>query len=116
MPHINLTKMAENLPEFWKSKVIGQSGNCNIKILKMDGQQIPDETHDYNEALIVIRGEMFLRVAGFRRRNVSGPCRHPPRGCRRKPRHPYDYRSRWKLIKPIKIKPPKTTHGNIGAD
>tara|TARA_R110000751_G_scaffold118713_1_gene219221 strand:+ start:2735 stop:3046 length:312 start_codon:yes stop_codon:yes gene_type:complete len=64
MPHINLTKMAENLPEFWKSKVIGQSGNCNIKILKMDGQQIPDETHDYNEALIVIRGEMFLRVEG----------------------------------------------------
>ncbi|OKH88225.1 cupin domain-containing protein [Thalassospira sp. TSL5-1] len=64
MTHINLNNTAQNLPHFWKSSIIGQSGNCNIKILKMDEQQIPDETHDYNEALIVISGEMFLNVKG----------------------------------------------------
>ena len=64
MPLINLNKVAKSLPTFWKSEIIGQSGNSNIKILKMDGQQYPDETHDYNEALIVINGVMFLIVAG----------------------------------------------------
>lgn len=62
MPHMNLNEIAEKLPAFWKSTIIGQSGNCNIKILKMDGQQYPDETHDYNEALIVIKGKMLLVV------------------------------------------------------
>ena len=64
MPHINLNHVAEKLPSFWQSKILGQSGNCNIKILKMDAQQYPDETHDYNEALIVISGKMFLIVEG----------------------------------------------------
>lgn len=62
MTHISLNDTAENLPDFWKSAVIGQSGNCNIKILKMDGRPYPDETHDYNEALIVIKGQMRLVV------------------------------------------------------
>lgn len=62
MAHMNLNEIAEKLPEFWISKIIGQSGNCNIKILKMDGQHYPDETHDYHEALIVIKGKMLLVV------------------------------------------------------
>ena len=64
MSLLNLNNIADDLPFFWKSKIIGQSGNCNIKILKMDGQQYPDEVHEYNEALIVIKGKMFLLVHG----------------------------------------------------
>ncbi|MFJ4374529.1 cupin domain-containing protein [Pseudomonas japonica] len=62
MPHMDLNAIAEELPVSWKSNVIGQSGNCNIKILRMDGQAYPDETHDYNEALIVIKGTLLLVV------------------------------------------------------
>ena len=37
-----------------ESAILARSGDCNIKILKMDRQPYPDETHDYNEALIVV--------------------------------------------------------------
>lgn len=60
MPHVNLKDIAHNLPQFWSSKIIGQSGNCNIKVLKMDEAEYPEEIHDYNEALIVLEGEMLI--------------------------------------------------------
>lgn len=60
--HIKLDAAAHALPDFWKSQIIARSGNYNIKILKMDGQEYPAEQHDYDEALIVISGTMYLLV------------------------------------------------------
>ena len=62
MPLLNLADIARDLPDTWKSRVLAQAGACNIKVLKMDGQASPAETHDYNEALIVISGVLRLSV------------------------------------------------------
>lgn len=64
MPLINLADIANGLPAAWKSRVLAQAGACNLKVLKMDGQGSPAETHDYNEALIVISGVLRLSVQG----------------------------------------------------
>ncbi|MBV8623130.1 MAG: cupin domain-containing protein [Herbaspirillum sp.] len=80
MPLINLNDAAEALPTFWTSRIIGQSGNCNIKILKMDGECYPDETHSYNEALVVISGEMLLVVDGETIRVSQGEMYLAPAG------------------------------------
>lgn len=62
MTHIHLEEAAKNLPSFWKSRNIGNAGNCNIKILKMNSRQYLDEIHDYDEALIVISGKLLLVI------------------------------------------------------
>lgn len=64
MSQTKLKDFADALPTFWKSSILAQAGNSNIKILKMDGQRFPAETHDYTEALVVLDGKMFLTVAG----------------------------------------------------
>ncbi|WUR11747.1 cupin domain-containing protein [[Empedobacter] haloabium] len=64
MSQTKLKDFADALPTFWKSSIVAQAGNSNIKILKMDGQSYPAETHDYAEALIVLDGKMFLTVEG----------------------------------------------------
>ena len=64
MSHIKLNEIAATLPASWTSTRIGSAGNCNIKILKMNEERYPDEVHDYNEALVVISGVMFLEVGG----------------------------------------------------
>ena len=64
MALFNLADAADRLPHAWKSAILARSGDCNIKILKMDRQPYPDETHDYNEALIVVSGMLRLSVAG----------------------------------------------------
>ena len=38
MPLLNLADLADSLPATWKSRVLGEAGDCNIKVLKMDGQ------------------------------------------------------------------------------
>ncbi|WP_268630145.1 cupin, partial [Escherichia coli] len=64
MPLLDLADLADSQPAAWKSRVLAQTGDCNIKVLKMDGQSSPAETHDYNEALIVISGALRLSVLG----------------------------------------------------
>lgn len=64
MPLLDLADLADSQPAAWKSRVLAQAGDCNIKVLKMDGQPSPAETHDYNEALIVISGALRLSVLG----------------------------------------------------
>lgn len=62
MPLLNLVDAASRLPDAWKSDVLARTGGSNIKVLRMDGQPSPAETHDYDEALIVISGALRLSV------------------------------------------------------
>jgi len=39
-------------------------GGGNFKVLRMDGTPYPDEVHDYAEGLLVIDGELRLRIHG----------------------------------------------------
>lgn len=41
MPLLDLLDAANGLPDAWKSRVLAQTGGCNVKILRMDGQPSP---------------------------------------------------------------------------
>ncbi|MDR7376638.1 mannose-6-phosphate isomerase-like protein (cupin superfamily) [Rhodoferax ferrireducens] len=64
MPHIPLTAIAAQLPQAWTSQIQAYVGTTRIKVLRMDGCDYPDETHDYAEGLLVLEGEMQLTVQG----------------------------------------------------
>ncbi|MBB2984780.1 cupin domain-containing protein [Paraburkholderia tropica] len=64
MTIVDFNSLASNKQEAWKSSVVGRVGSANIKVLRMDDQPYAEETHDYNEALLVIDGKLLLRVEG----------------------------------------------------
>ncbi|MCU6432215.1 cupin domain-containing protein [Undibacterium sp. Jales W-56] len=62
MSKINLLASAESLPHAWRSKVLGCAGGANFKILRMDASAYPAECHDFDEALLVLDGQMNLEI------------------------------------------------------
>ncbi|MGU9856057.1 cupin domain-containing protein [Pseudomonas sp. LF245] len=63
MPLLDFVAIAEQLPESWKSTRLGQVGPAHIKVLRMDAQAYEEETHAYNEGLLVISGQLLLNLA-----------------------------------------------------
>jgi len=61
---VNLNTFAQALPKAWSSRVLERFGGGNLKVLRMDGTPYPDEVHDYAEGLLVIDGELRLRIHG----------------------------------------------------
>jgi quercetin dioxygenase-like cupin family protein len=61
MPKTNLLQLAASLPIAWKSNVVGAAAGANFKVLRMDGAEYPNETHSFDEALLVLEGEMNLQ-------------------------------------------------------
>lgn len=64
MPLFDVPSLAGALPAAWQSHVVGRVGPARIKLLRMDEMAYGEETHDYNEALLVMSGRMLLEVAG----------------------------------------------------
>lgn len=64
MSLFDLTALAADLPQAWRSSVLGQVGAANIKVLRMDQCEIAEEVHDYHEGLLVIAGQLRLEVQG----------------------------------------------------
>ncbi|WP_294735150.1 cupin domain-containing protein [uncultured Pseudomonas sp.] len=62
MPLLDFTTLAAQLPDTWKSTRLGQVGPARIKVLRMDAQAYEEETHDYNEGLLVIDGHLRLSI------------------------------------------------------
>jgi len=62
MSKTNLLLQASTLPDAWRSLVIGKAANANIKILRMDDNAYPNETHEYVEALLVLDGQLNLDI------------------------------------------------------
>ncbi len=62
VPLIQFDALASDLPTAWKSSVVGQVGPARIKVLRMDAQPYEAETHDYNEGLFVVSGQLMLQV------------------------------------------------------
>jgi len=67
----DLRKLSDSLPAAWRSKVVGHAAGANFKVVRMDGSAYPDETHDFDEALLVLDGRMNLRF-GDRVVEVAG--------------------------------------------
>ena len=63
MGKINLQALAASLPAAWRSKVVGQTAGANFKVVRMDHSGYPDEVHAFDEALLVLDGQMNLRFA-----------------------------------------------------
>ena len=64
MPLLDFAAIADQLPDSWKSTRLGQVGPARIKVLRMDEQTYEEETHDYNEGLLVISGCLRLEIDG----------------------------------------------------
>lgn len=61
--HYDLGTLAGKLPEAWRSRVIARIGEANLKLARMDAQPAAEEMHPYAEALLVLDGQLHLRVA-----------------------------------------------------
>jgi quercetin dioxygenase-like cupin family protein len=66
IPKTNLIDAAQALPTAWRSTVLGQAAGANVKVLRMDAAAYPDEWHDFDEALLVLDGQMNLDIRGQR--------------------------------------------------
>jgi len=62
MGKIDLLAVASTLPAAWRSKVVGLAAGANVKVLRMDGSEYPNEDHSFDEALLVVEGQMNLRL------------------------------------------------------
>lgn len=64
MPKIDLKTIAAGLPHAWSSTVVGKAAGANVKVLRMEGGAYPDEIHAFDEALLVLDGQMNLEIQG----------------------------------------------------
>ena len=64
MSLLDLDLISNAMPQAWKSTVVGQVGDSNIKVLRMDEMSSAEEVHDYTEGLLVISGKLMLGVGG----------------------------------------------------
>ncbi|MBV5294944.1 MAG: cupin domain-containing protein [Curvibacter lanceolatus] len=72
MPTSDLHQLAAALPQPWRSHIVARLGHSQLKVLRMDGQPAEDETHPYDEAFVVLAGELRLVVAGQALRVQAG--------------------------------------------
>ncbi len=66
MSKIDLLAEAHALTNAWRSRVVGRAADANVKIVRMDDAAYPDETHEFDEALLVLEGQMNLNLQGQR--------------------------------------------------
>ncbi|OLF51693.1 cupin domain-containing protein [Pseudomonas chlororaphis] len=64
MPLLSFDQLSRQLPAPWQSSLVGQVGPARIKVLRMDQQPYQEETHDFNEGLLVTQGCLRLGIAG----------------------------------------------------
>ena len=62
MPKIDLLSSAESLEMAWRSQVLCRVGGANFKVVRMDARAYPDECHEFDEALLVLEGQMNLEI------------------------------------------------------
>ena len=61
---IDLCRHAAGLGQSWRSDVVARPGHSQLKVLRMDGSPSEEEVHPYAEALLVLQGQLKLRVRG----------------------------------------------------
>ena len=60
----NLIAAAHELP-CWRSAIVARIGSANVKIERLNAEGQPPETHDdFDEALIVLQGNLELECGG----------------------------------------------------
>ncbi|WP_430391729.1 cupin domain-containing protein [Dyella sp. 20L07] len=64
MPLFQLSEEVRQLPHAWSSRLLARFGDAQLKVLRMDEADYPEECHDYAEGLLVLDGQMLLRLDG----------------------------------------------------
>ncbi|MCT9093254.1 cupin domain-containing protein [Streptomyces sp. ASQP_92] len=64
MSLFNLIDTAAELPEGWRSVVLGNVGTACVKVLRMDEMPVETESHTTTEVLLVLDGQLRLDVDG----------------------------------------------------
>ena len=64
MSKVNILQCASSLQSAWRSTFVGQIGDAQFKVLRMDGSAYPSESHAFNEALLVMDGVLNLQIRG----------------------------------------------------
>ncbi|TQF06649.1 cupin domain-containing protein [Kitasatospora acidiphila] len=62
---IDLVATAAELPQVWTSDQVARVGTGEIRVLRMDGAELPWEVHEMDEALMVVTGRLNLELAGL---------------------------------------------------
>jgi len=62
MSKIDLRSLASAMPAAWQSNIVGLAAGANVKVLRMDGSEYPNEEHSFDEALLVVDGQMNLKL------------------------------------------------------
>ncbi len=62
MSLIRLAEMAQALPQAWSSQLLARFGDARLKLLRMDDDSYPIESHDDQEGLLVLEGVMQLKL------------------------------------------------------
>lgn len=65
MSAVNVAETAAGLPEAWNSRRLGMVGAACVKVLRMDGLPVEEESHGAAEALLVLDGRLELEVGGM---------------------------------------------------
>jgi mannose-6-phosphate isomerase-like protein (cupin superfamily) len=61
MSKTNLLSLAASLSTPWRSSIVGKVAGANFKVLRMDGREYANESHSFDEALLVLDGVMRLK-------------------------------------------------------
>lgn len=64
MSKIDLKSFAASLPQAWHSSTVGRPGGANLKVVRMDNSPYTEEVHAFDEALLVLDGQMNLQIHG----------------------------------------------------
>ncbi|MFJ9691750.1 cupin domain-containing protein [Kitasatospora sp. NPDC101183] len=76
--NIEVDARAAELPDAWRSVVLARVATAAVKLLRMDGRELPPEVHGTDEVLFVAEGRLELELDGaeFSLR-AGGLCRVP---------------------------------------
>lgn len=80
MTLIHLLDKAKELPAAWSSRLLAEFGDARLKLLRMDAAAYPEESHDYAEGLLVLEGELMLRMGSETMRVGAGQLCVVPAG------------------------------------
>ncbi|MER7849971.1 cupin domain-containing protein [Kitasatospora sp. NPDC096077] len=62
MSLVDVKKEAAQLPDAWRSVVLGRVGTAAVKVLRMDGRELEEEAHGTAEVLFVAEGVLELEL------------------------------------------------------
>ncbi|MER7669494.1 cupin domain-containing protein [Kitasatospora sp. NPDC096128] len=64
MSLVDVSERAAQLPDAWRSVVLGEVGTAAVKVLRMDGRELEEEVHATAEVLVVADGALELELGG----------------------------------------------------